>query len=227
MKILALIPARGGSKGIPRKNIKLLNGKPLIQYTLEQAARVGLFTRIAVSTEDDEIVEVCASINFPIDYKRPASLAEDSTPTLPVILNVLAEEKKRGREYDAVCLLQTTSPFRSDEIIKAAVDKMEQEPNLDAVLSMKEVPNHYHPSWVFKQVEGGQIQPYEGEVPTQRQLLNPVYYRDGAVYLTKTNCLLSQESLFGKHTGMVINNDVSVNLDTMEDWYAAEKLLLK
>lgn len=225
MNILALIPARGGSKGIPRKNIKLLNGKPLIQYTLEQAARVGLFTRIAVSTEDDEIAEVCASIGFTLDYKRPASLAEDSTPTLPVILHVLAEEKKRGREYDAVCLLQTTSPFRSDEIIKAAVDKMELEPTLDAIISMKEVPNHFHPSWVFKQTETGQILPYENEVPTQRQLLKPVYYRDGAVYLTKTDCLIKQESLFGKHTGMVINNDVSVNLDTMEDWYAAEKLM--
>jgi CMP-N,N'-diacetyllegionaminic acid synthase len=225
MRVLALIPARGGSKGILRKNIKLLHGKPLIQYTLEQAERVGLFTRIIVSTEDDEIASVCASIGFPLDYKRPASLAEDSTPTLPVILHVLEEEKKLGREYDAICLLQTTSPFRSDEIIKAAVDKMKQEPCLDAVISMKEVPSHYHPSWLFKQTENGQIQPYEKGIPTQRQLLKPVYYRDGAVYLTKTDCLIMQESLFGEQTGMVINNKVSVNLDTMEDWCEAEKLM--
>lgn len=226
MKILALIPARGGSKGIPRKNIKLLRGKPLIQYTLEQAKRVGVFHNIMISTEDDEIAQVCADLGHPLPYKRPLSLAKDDTATLPVILHVLDEEMKYGRKYDAVCLLQTTAPFRSDELIKQAVEKMEADSRLDAVISMKEVPSHYHPSWVFKEDGNGCIIPYENEIPAQRQLLNPVYYRDGAVYLIKTSCLLSQKSLFGERTGMIINKKASVNLDTMEDWFEAEKWMV-
>jgi CMP-N,N'-diacetyllegionaminic acid synthase len=225
MDILAIIPARGGSKGIPRKNIKLLKGKPLIQYALDQAKRLGLFKNIVVSTEDDEIAGVCSKLGHPLTYKRPDSLSLDSTPTLPVILHVLEEEKKLGNTYDAVCLLQTTAPLRSDTLVLKAIEKLRQGKNLDAVVSMKEVPSHFHPNWVFKQVSEEHIRPYEEEVITQRQLLKPVYYRDGSVYLTTVNCLINKASLFGEKTGMVINDDLSINLDTMQDWNDAEKML--
>lgn len=225
MDILALIPARGGSKGIPRKNIKPLGGKPLIHYAIEQAQQVNEFSNIVVSTEDDEIVRVCKKIDFGIEYKRPIELAQDSTPTLPVVLHVIEEEKKRGRAYDAICLLQPTTPFRKGSLIKDVISKMYENESLDAVVSMKKVPDHFHPNWVFKQNEDGLISSYENEIVTQRQLLKPVYYRDGSVYLTKTDCLVSKQSLYGDNIAMVENTNPSVNLDTMEDWLQAENLI--
>lgn len=226
MDILAIIPARAGSKGIPNKNIKALCGKPLIHYTIEQALRLNIFKHIVVSTEDNKIKKFAEKLLPPLEYLRPTNLAEDQSPTLPVILHVLEEEEKRGRQYEAVCLLQTTAPLRSDELIVSVIDKMKHNPKLDAVITMKKVPDHFHPNWVFKR-QNDLISSYEDKVLTRRQLLDPVYYRDGSVYLTKTDCLKQKKSLFGAHTAMVENNEEAVNLDTMEDWVQAEKIMSK
>ena len=112
MRILGVIPARGGSKGVPGKNKKMLNNKPLIQYSIDAALQSGVITETVVTTDDEEIMEMSKEMGASVPFKRPAHLAEDATPTLPVIQHVISYYQEQGMEFDAVCLLQPTSPFR-------------------------------------------------------------------------------------------------------------------
>ena len=123
MKILGIIPARGCSKGVPRKNIKLLGKKPLLQYTSEIALSSDLIDTLVLSSDDDEIIEVAKSLGVEVPFKRPLNLATDAAPTLPVIQHALEYYKNIGKEFDAVCLLQTTSPFRTVEFLNKAIKK--------------------------------------------------------------------------------------------------------
>ena len=111
MRVLGLIPARGGSKGIPRKNIKLLNGKPLLQYTSEIALQSEFLNKVILSSDDDEIINLAIKLGIDTPFKRPELLANDKSPTLPVIQHALQFLKNNNEEFDAVCLLQVTTPF--------------------------------------------------------------------------------------------------------------------
>src|SRR5258705_10156292 len=115
MKILSIIPARGGSKGVPGKNIKLLNGKPLLAFTSEIALQSKYLTEVIVSTEDEQIVEVAKSLGIKVPFIRPTELAQDNTPTIDVIIHALQWYENQNIFFDAVCLLQATSPFRTLE----------------------------------------------------------------------------------------------------------------
>jgi len=123
MKILGLIPARGGSKGIPRKNIKPLGGKPLIAYSIEAGLKSRYLDKVLVSTDDEEIAQVARQYGADVPFIRPAELARDDTPTLPVIQHALRFLADKGETYDAVCLLQPSSPFRTPAFIDAAIEK--------------------------------------------------------------------------------------------------------
>src|SRR4051812_42339110 len=112
MAVLALIPARGGSKGVPRKNIRALAGKPLLDYTIEAAGAARLVDAIVVTTDDEEIAAVARAGGASVPFLRPAALAQDTTPTLPVVQHALGELSRSGQEFNAVCLLQPTNPFR-------------------------------------------------------------------------------------------------------------------
>ena len=122
MKILGIIPARGGSKGVPQKNIKILNGKPLIWYTHQASKASKLLSRTIVSSEDKNILDVCNSIGMDIPFVRPQNLANDKTPTIDVIFHALKKIEELGEQYDAVCLLQVTTPFRTPQLIDDAID---------------------------------------------------------------------------------------------------------
>src|SRR5438477_7168262 len=121
MRVLGLIPARGGSKGVPGKNIRMLGGKPLLQYTAESALRSARLTKTILSTDDDRIAEVGRTCGLEVPFIRPAELAEDSTPTLPVIKHALEWMEDQGMRFDAVCLLQPTSPFRKSSDIDGCI----------------------------------------------------------------------------------------------------------
>ena len=121
MKILVIIPARGGSKGIPHKNIKPLNGKPLIYYTIDCARAICDDADICVSTDDDEIIQVVEDYGLKVPFKRPAELATDTAGTYEVLLHALNYYEQQGRHYDVVMLLQNTSPFRAAEHVKEAI----------------------------------------------------------------------------------------------------------
>ena len=226
MRILGIIPARGGSKGVPRKNIKLLGGKPLIEYTSEIAIKSKLLTKVVLSSDDDEIIEVAKSIGLEVPFKRPSGLAKDNTPTLPVIQHALDFFKSRGEEFDAVCLLQTTSPFRTVEFLDQALEKFITS-STDSLISVKEVPHEFNPHWTFKLNEQGNlcIATGESEIIARRQDLPKSYHRDGSIYITKTSVLVTQKSLYGNSIAYIENpNKVYVNIDTHDDWVKADLL---
>lgn len=227
MKILALIPVRGGSKGVPGKNIKLLNGKPLLAYTSEIAVQSHYLTEVIVSTEDTQIWEVAKSLGLQVPFTRPIALAQDTTPTLDVIIHALQWYEKQTIFFDAVCLLQATSPFRTVEFLDKAILKFIQS-NCDSLVSVQKVPYEYNPHWVFEVDSTGnlKIATGEDEIISQRQKLPVAYHRDGSIYITKTDVLLNQNSLYGKSTAFIESDpEFYVNIDTLEDWEKAEEMI--
>jgi CMP-N-acetylneuraminic acid synthetase len=226
MRVLGLIPARGGSKGIPRKNIKLLGGKPLLQYTAEAALTASTLSRVILSTEDDEIADVGVRCGLDVPFLRPAELATDETPTLPVVQHALRFLESGGEQYDAVCLLQPTNPFRRPEDIDGCIELLEST-DADSVITVLRVPDEFNPHWVFFQNEDGLLRLSTGEnepIP-RRQALPPAFHREGSVYVTRTRVLLVEGNLYGKRVvGFQVNPDHSVNIDDPQDWERAEEL---
>ncbi|MCO5237721.1 MAG: acylneuraminate cytidylyltransferase family protein [Chitinophagaceae bacterium] len=224
--MLGVIPARGGSKGVPRKNIKLLGGKPLIAYTIEAAKRSKL-NKIVVSTEDLEIAEIAKQLGAEVPFMRPDSLSQDSTPTIDVVIHVINELEKIGEEFDYICLLQPTVPFRTKSEIDESIKKIISE-KADSLISVRKVPHQFNPHWTFIKKGSGflKIATNDKSVITQRQLLPEAFYRDGSVYITSTNILIERHSLFGDKLAYLLNESQRfVNIDTLSDWNEAEKIV--
>lgn len=227
--ILAIIPARGGSKGIPGKNIKPLGGKPLLQYTLETAQESLFLNRVILSSDDPEIIAVAKTLGLEVPFVRPAHLATDYSGSLEVVEHALTFFKEKGEIFDAVCLLQPTTPFRVKGSIDMAIQKF-LEGDYDSLVSVREVPAEYNPHWVFESDEKDclQIATGEREIIKRRQELPKAYFRDGSIYLTKAEVVLEQHSLYGNRMGFVVSEGSHfVNLDTEEDWEWAEKYISK
>ena len=226
MKILGIIPARGGSKGVPGKNIKMLAGKPLLQYTTDIALQCDLLEKVIVSSDDDTIIQVALGLGVDIPFKRPFNLAEDKSPMLLVIQHALEFFKDMSIEFDAVCLLQVTSPMRSLDFLNAALKKFNKS-NTDSLVSVREVPHEYNPHWTFTCNENEYLNVATGEkeIVGRRQDLPKAFHRDGSIYITKTAVILDNNSLYGKTTTYIENKESSfVNIDNLEDWQKAEKL---
>jgi len=227
MKILCIIPARGGSKGVPRKNIKLLGGKPLIQYTIESAQKSRNLNKIMVSTNDEEIAAISEKLGMNVPELRPNRLASDTSPTIDTVLYTLQYYERNGELFDAVCLLQPTSPFRDEGSIDTAIEIFKNT-DADSLVSVSKVPHEYNPHWVFEPDPEGkflQIATGEAEIITRRQALPNAYYRNGSIYLVKTSVVLEQHSLYGKNISFIeMDARYLVNIDTMEDWGRAEHL---
>lgn len=227
MKILAIIPARGGSKGIPRKNIRPLAGKPLIAWTLEAARAATRLDRIIVSTEDEEIAAIARACGAEVPFLRPAELAGDDTPTLAALQHVVAKlQKDESYCPDAVMTLQPTSPLRTAVHIDEAADLFAADPQADSLVSCVKVPHVFHPRSVMKRTADGYLAPYLDETqPFRRQDKETVFARNGAaVYITRTPCL--ERFVFGgKLIGYPMDERSSVDIDTQADWMRAETLL--
>lgn len=227
MKTLGIIPARGGSRGIPRKNIRPLCGKPLIQYTAEAALAAKRLSRVILSTEDEEIAAVGRSCGLEVPFLRPAELARDETPTLPVVQHAVRWIEDRGDHYDLICVLQPTNPLRRTADIDACLAMLEQS-DLDSIVSVLPVPYEHNPHWVYLQDEEGLLRLSTGEdMPiSRRHDLPQAFHRDGSVYATRRDVLLNEDSLYGKRLGMYLMDATeSVNIDGPEDWRRAETLL--
>lgn len=228
MRVLGLVPARGGSKGIPGKNVRLLGGKPLLAHTAEAALAARRLSRVVLTTDDEEIAEVGRRLGLEVPFLRPAELARDDTPTLPVVQHAVAELERSGDVFEAVCLLQPTSPFRRPEDIDSCVELLEAE-GLDAVISVLPVPPEYNPHWVYFRDGEGLLRLATGEAQpiSRRQELPPAFHRDGTVYVVKREILMRENSLFGTRLGGFVISDPgrSVNLDTLADWDRAESLV--
>ena len=226
-RVLGLVTARGGSKGIPRKNLALLLGKPLLQYTAEAALTAATLADVVLSTDDEEIAEAGRQFGLEVPFMRPAELATDKSPTLPVMQHAVSWLEKRGREYSAVCLLQPTSPLRRAEHIDACVNMLFDEV-ADAVMTVLSVPDHYNPHWSYVQETDGTLRLSTGETEpiSRRQDLPPAFHREGSVYVVRRDVLMKKNSLYGQRLlGYPLKPDQGVNIDDPDHLRRAEELL--
>jgi CMP-N,N'-diacetyllegionaminic acid synthase len=225
--VLGIVPARGGSKGIRRKNIRLLDGKPLLAYTAGAAQNSARLSRVLLSTDDPEIAEIGKSVGLDAPFFRPAELALDSTPMIEVVLHAIRWAQSQGEHYDAVCLLQPTSPLRSARTIDRCISRL-WEGETDCVVSVRPVPAEYNPHWVYFETADGLLKPSTGDsdpIPA-RQMLPPAYHRDGSVFAAKTQSVLVHSSLYGTRTvGVLSPEDEACDLDTDEQWGLLERKL--
>ena len=227
MNILGIIPARGGSKSVPHKNIALLNGKPMIAYTIEAAKKSQLLTEFLVSSENPEIITVAKQYGAPVPFVRPAQLATDEAPTLPVVQHAVREmEALNDLTYDIIVLLQPTTPLRRPEDIDAAIDKLIAT-GADSVISVCEV-GAYHPARMRQIIDDCLIElPIrEPKEMLRRQDLPPIYIRNGAIYAVQRQVVMLQNSLIGKVSRpYIMPDEISVNVDSKLDFLMAEILL--
>lgn len=224
MKILVIIPARGGSKGIPHKNIKPLNGKPLIYYTIDVARKIVGDTDICVSTDDPEIIKCVEDYGLNVPFVRPAELATDKAGTYEVLLHAIDFYEKQGRFYDIVLLLQNTSPFRTATHVKEALDSYC--PDIDMIVSVcKSKTNPYY-NCFEENSEGYLKKAIDSSNITRRQDAPDTYEYNGAIYVINVEQL--KKMPFGKFprcVKYVMDELHSVDLDNMIDWKFAEFLI--
>ncbi len=227
LRVLGLVPARGGSRGIPRKNIRVLGGQPLLAYTAAAALAARRLARVIVSTEDPEVAEVATRFGLEVPFVRPAALATDDAPSLGVVQHALRWVEAHGEQYDAVCLLQPTSPFRQSDEIDGCIALLE-DPNADAAMTVRRVPDEYNPHWTYVSGDRGYLRLSTGEanpVP-RRQGLPAAYHRDGSVLVTRSAVVLERGTLYGDRVAAyVVDAGPWVDIDTPADWARAEELL--
>ena len=221
MKSLVIIPARGGSKGIPHKNIKPLNGKPLIYYTIDVARAIVSDDNICVSTDDDEIIKCVEKYNLKVPFVRPAELATDTAGTYEVLLHALDFYEKQGKQFDNIILLQNTSPFRTAENVKEAL--LLYSDQIDMVVSVKETSSNPYYN-CFEEDDNGFLQISKGNgLFTRRQDVPKAYEYNGAIYVINPKRLKEKPlGRFTKRIKYVMDDLHSVDLDNMIDWKFAE-----
>ena len=226
--ILGIIPARGGSKGIPRKNLVPILYKPLIAYTIEAALQSKHLSRLIVSTDDEEIARVSLKYGAEVPFNRPPELATDSALSIHVMQHALREmEVLEAKKYDAVVMLQPTTPLRIGSDIDAGIDLLFNS-GADSVISVVAVSSH-HPFRMKQILEDGRLvnfidQGFEDMRP--RQDLPPVYIRNGALYITRRDVLVNENNVTGKDCrAYEMPEDRSVNIDSESDIILAEYYL--
>lgn len=225
--ILGIIPARGGSKGIPNKNICDLAGHPLLYYTIAAAKQSSLLGKFVVTTDDQPIAAVARDLNCDV-IMRPPELAQDDTPTLPVILHTIKYLNSAGQFFDYVVLLQPTCPLRTTKDIDQSLSHLIQS-GKNSIVSVTKVPGHFHPDWQFL-ISDDALSRYNGkplkDIIPRRQLLTDTFTRNGAIYAVRTQYLLTNESLFDEDTlAYVMPENRSVNIDSEQDLAVAEHLV--
>ena len=224
MNILVIIPARGGSKGIPGKNIKLLGGKPLIYYAIDVARAIVDDTHICVSTDDDQIIRVVEQYGLSVPFIRPTELATDTAGSYGVLLHALSFYESKGEHFDAVVLLQVTSPFRTVNHVREALNLYNKD--LDMVVSVKETDsNPYY--LCFEEDTEGMLHISKGDGHyTRRQDCPPVYEYNGSIYIINPERMKAMPlNKFKKRVKYVMDREHSVDLDTMMDWMIAEYMI--
>jgi CMP-N-acetylneuraminic acid synthetase len=216
MQVLAVIPARGGSKGIPNKNLALLCGRPLLAYTADAVKESKRLTRAIVSTDDDRIADCARSLGLDVPFMRPAALASDEAPMLPVLQHALDAMASQGLFADVVVLLQPTSPLRRAEHIDAAVDWLMRAGG-DSVVSVVEVPHQFNPVSVMR-IEDGLLKPFvDGPPVTRRQDKPRVFARNGPAVVAVRADVVRGGSLYGA-TSWPLGMSAEDSLDVDSAW---------
>jgi len=225
-KILAVITARGGSKGIPQKNLRTLLGKPLIAYSIQAAVQSRTLNKVIVSTDDENIANVSKQYGAEVPFLRPKHLAIDTATSLSVLLHAVKYlEEKEDYLADIIVCLQPTSPLRSAEDIDQAVTLCTST-DADSVVSLCQA--EHHPYWMKKVVKG-RVYPLigaDGNKYTRRQDLPPVYRLNGAIYVTKRKVLMEEERVLGEHTlAYIMPQERSIDIDAPIDLKLAELIM--
>ena len=227
MRVLGIITARGGSKSILRKNLVMVGGKTLLKHTAAAALRATRLTRVVVSTDDEEIAASARQCGLQVPFMRPAELARDETPTIPVLQDVIRRLAETDEPYDAVFTLQPTNPLRIASDIDGAIELL-QRTGADSVIGFTPVGERHPARMKFLDARGRVCEPefaeqFEGQ---RRQELKPLYLREGSVYLTRTKVLMEQNSIKGSDCrAWIIPRERACNIDEPFDLVLAEQLL--
>ena len=224
--VLGIVPARGGSKGVPGKNVRPLAGRTLLEYTARAARESAVLDRVILSTDSADIADTGRRAGLDVPFMRPATLAGDDTPMLPVIQHALESLARDGWSPDLIVLLQPTSPLRRPDHIRAAVTTL-RETKADSVVTVVEIPRHLSPDYVMR-IDGGRLQPFlpEGARVTRRQDARPAYSRDGTVYAFWRATIERFGGIYGEDCRpLLIDARESLSIDSPADWDAAERLL--
>lgn len=229
MRVWAIVTARGGSKGIPGKNIRDFSGKPLLYWTIEVAKQAGVFEKIFLSTDDPKIAELGKVYGAIVPGLRPESLATDQSPTAPVIHHVLNDWRGADELPEYVVVLEPTSPLRRVEHLRDAMDIL-KEKSPDSLVSVNLVPHHDHPEKILRRAEGGEVSLYQGgglgKKHQSRHGLKPLYAINGILYASKTKFLFMEPpTLYGASVySMLVDKISAVDIDEEDDWLLAETL---
>lgn len=228
MKILYLIPARGGSKGVPGKNMKELDGKPLIAYSIDMAKRMmSEGNAICVSTDSSEISEFAKSLGVEPPFLRPAALATDTAGTYEVILHAINFYETQGISFDSVMLLQPTSPFREEWHIIEVIDLMNSQSELEMVVSVRESKDNPYFN-LFEENSEGYLRLSKYSNYIRRQDCPKIYAYNGSIYLMKVDALKKRAiHQFRNIAKYVMNEKYSIDIDDMKDWLISDLIIKK
>lgn len=225
-RVLGLVPARGGSKGVPGKNIRPLAGRPLLAYTADAARASGVIDRLVLSTDADPIAEAGRAAGLEVPFMRPPALAADETPMLDVVRHAVTTLVEGGWVPEIVVLLQPTSPLRTARHVRDAVTLL-RAGGADSVVTVVELPRHLSPDYVMR-IEDGVLRPFlaEGLRITRRQDARPAYSRDGTVYACWWRTIERFGSIYGDACRpLLVDARDSLSIDSPDDWAEAERRL--
>lgn len=226
MKVLAIIPARGGSKGIRKKNIRNLAGKPLIAYAILSAKKSKFIDKIIVSTDNKEISRISISYGADVPFLRPKHLAQDTSSTLDVVKHALRFlEDNQSYAPDMIVVLQPTSPLRTTKIIDSSISLLKNS-NATSVITVSKIKKHPYSSFWLKK---GMLKPFKSNFTTynQRQKYTDLYYPTGDVYVFWNKTLKKYDSIYGHRIkALIIADENTTDIDTPFDLFVSEMLML-
>jgi CMP-N-acetylneuraminic acid synthetase len=224
--VLAIVPARAGSKGVPDKNLRTLAGRSLLDRTADVARRSGVIDRTILTTDSEAIAAAGRDAGLDVPFMRPARLAQDDTPMLPVVRHAVDELVRSGWEAEIIVLLQPTSPLRRPDHIRDAVALL-RSAGADSVVSVVALPRHLSPDYVMR-IDGDVLKPFlpEGARVSRRQDAREAYSRDGTVYVFRRSTLERFGNIYGDNCRpLVIDPRDSLSIDSPDDWTNAERLV--
>jgi len=224
-KILAIIPARGGSKGLPGKNIKPLLGKPLIGWTIEQAKASKYITEIFISTDCREIADVAETFGVSVPELRPAELAHDTATSASFVIYTIEKLRKEGKVFDYIILLEPTSPLREVKDIDKSIEILLSMPEAESIVGVCKVES-CHPEFLAE-VDNNFLKPYkETANVVRRQDLNQLYYFEGTIYISKIETYLDKKTFYHDKTlPYIVPKWKAFEVDDSDDWFIIESIL--
>lgn len=225
MKVLTIVPARSGSKGLLGKNIKTLIDKPLLAWSIEQGLACKYVDEVIVSTDSEEIADIAKQYGARIPFLRPADLAKDETSTADVLIHLIAELEKIGETYDYLLLLEPTSPLRETSDIENAFKKLLETPNAKSIVGVSKVESQ-HPMFCVNLTEDGFLQSVNDFKVLRRQEIEPVFYYEGSLYISDIHTYKAQRNFYHNYAlGYIMPKWKSFEIDDQTDFLICETLL--